>query len=577
MFYQKHFTYIKCFVNTCSLVDRCGILKGMSKITVSDQIIKALELHGVKYVFGVPGEETEDLLFSLEKSKIRFIPTRHEQGAAFMADVWGRLTGTVGVCLATLGPGATNLITGLADAYLDKSPVFAITGQAHSNRHHKESHQYIDVAAMFAPISKWNTVIYSSAVVTESIAKALKVAEMEKPGVTHIDLPEDIAGLPAVGEIIPVKKIRRAAPDHKAIAAALVLIEKSKEPVILAGNGAIRKLASKHLRMLAETMNIPVVSTFMGKGAVSDRAPYSLHTAGMKARDYPVIALEEADLIISVGHDIAEYDPEYWHTKKQPVIHIDFDPSEVYTSYQPDVEIIADISATLWEMLHQLQDKKVAPFKTWYAHIKNAIEKDLESYEKPGKHITIPFVLAELRKVMKDTDIILSDVGSHKMWIARNFPVYEPGTCIISNGLASMGISLPGGMAAKLARPDVRVVSVMGDGGFLMNSQEIETAKRIGVPYVIVIVNDNDYGLIAWKQTNHRGRAVGTKLGNPDFVKYAESFGIKGYQPKTTADVGKVLKKAIDSNELCLVAIDIDPSENLKLSAKTGKGLKIGK
>lgn len=546
------------------------------KQTVSDQIIAALEAHGVRYVFGVPGEETEDLLFSLANSTIQFIPTRHEQGAAFMANVWGRVTGKAGVCLATLGPGATNLVTGLADAYLDKAPVVALTGQAHSDRHHKESHQYIDVVSTFRPITKWNTAIYSPAVVSESIAKALKIAEMEKPGVTHIDLPEDIAALPAKGELIEVKKVRRGAPDHKAIASALALLGRAKKPVILAGNGAIRKLASKHLRMLVERMNIPVVSTFMGKGAISDKSPLSLRTAGMKAKDYPVLVLEQADLIICVGYDIAEYDPEYWHTnKKATIIHIDFDSAEVYNCYQPAVEIVADISATLWEMLRILDEENAKPFTTWFSHIKKAIEKDIASYEKPVKKPTIPFVLHELRRAMKDTDIIISDVGSHKMWIGRNFPVYEPGTCIISNGLASMGIALPGGMAAKLARPELRVVSVMGDGGFMMNSQEIETAKRIGVPYTIVVVNDNDYGLITWKQTSHRGRAVGTTLSNPDFVKYAESFGIKGYKPKTSADVYKTLKKAIDSNELSLVVIDIDASENMKLSAKLGKNLKI--
>lgn len=543
--------------------------------TVSDQIVKALEAHGVAYVFGVPGEETEDLLFSLAESNITFIPTRHEQGAAFMANVWGRVTGKAGVCLSTLGPGATNLITGLADAQLDKAPVVALTGQAHSDRHHKESHQYIDVAGTFRPITKWNTVIYSPAVVSESVAKALKVSEMEKPGVTHLDLPEDIAALPAQGKIIPVQRVRRGAPDHKAIARALALLSESKQPIILAGNGAIRKLASKHLRMFAEKMNIPVVSTFMGKGAVSDKSPLSLRTAGMKAKDFPALALEQADLIISIGFDIAEYDPAHWHTKHQTIVHIDFDPAEVYALYQPEVEIVADISATLWEMIRILEEQEVRPFATWYKKLKQTIEKDIASYEKVPQRPTIPFVLHQLRKVLRDTDILLSDVGSHKMWIGRNFPVYEPGTCIISNGLASMGIALPGGIAAKLARPDVRVVSVMGDGGFLMNAQEIETAQRIGVPFTIIVVNDNDYGLISWKQKNHRGRAVGTKLGNPDFVKFAQSFGIKGYKPKNARDVGRILKKAITSDELSLVVVDVDASENLKLSAKLGKNLKI--
>lgn len=538
--------------------------------TVSDFIVKALELHGVEYVFGVPGEETEDLLFSLSRSKqITFIPTRHEQGAAFMANVWGRLTGKIGVCLSTLGPGATNLVTGLADAFMDKAPVLALTGQADSKRLHKESHQYIDVVALMRPISKWNTLLHTSTITAEVVSKAIRIAETEKPGVTHIDIPEDIAHMSYEGTPIEIIKVRRGAPDYKAIEKAVTLIERSKRPIILAGNGAIRKRAAKQLRLLSATYNIPTVSTFMGKGAVSDLEVQSLYTAGMKTKDIPAYALEKADLVIAVGYDIAEYDPSFWNTKNgRPLIHIDFETSETYEYYQPTVEIIADVSGTLWELSRVLEERKTKTFDSWYLSYRTKMSKDIASYSKEPIIPTIPYVLSVLREYMPADAILLSDVGSHKMWIGRNFPVYEPGTCIISNGLASMGIALPGGMAAKLAFPTRKVVSVMGDGGFLMNSQEIETAKRMNVPFVIVILNDNDYGLISWKQTTHRGAAVGTKLTNPDFRKYAESFGIKAYTPKTAKDVKRDLKKAIDSNELCVVAIDIDPRENMKLTKK---------
>lgn len=545
-------------------------MKKNATVSVSDHVINILENHGVKYIFGVPGEETEDLLFSIEKSSITFIPTRHEQGAAFMANVWGRMTGKVGVCLSTLGPGATNLLTGLADAYLDKSPVFALTGQAHSNRLHKESHQYIDVVSLFRPITKWNTAILNKDITTEAVTKALRIAETEKPGVTHIDLPEDVASLQIIPSFITQNVIRRASPDYKAIAKAIALMEKSKKPIILAGNGAIRKRASRHLRILSEQFNIPVVHTFMGKGALSDKSDASLFSVGMKAKDIGVYALEQADLVIAIGYDIAEYDPEYWNTKKsRPLIHIDFSESETYEKYQPTVEIIADISGTLWELKKDLENKNFKGYSSWYTSFRKALVKDIESYNKINKQkSTVPFVLSQLREVMKDNDIIISDVGAHKIWIGRNFPVYEPGTCIISNGLASMGIALPGGFAAKLACKDQNVVSVMGDGGFLMNSQEIETAKRLGVAYTIVVLNDNNYGLISWKQKNHRGTSVGTMLTNPDFVKYTESFGVTAYHSKGRDDVKKILKKAIESKELSLVVIDIDPSENMKLSEK---------
>ena len=543
--------------------------------TIAEQIVAILASYGVEYVFGVPGEENEDFLFALSQSTITFVPTRHEQGAAFMANVWGRMTGRAGVCLSTLGPGATNLLTGLADAHLDKAPVVALTGQASSTRLHKESHQYIDVAAIFKPITKWNTVIQNPVVVAEAINKAFKIAETEKPGVTHIDLPEDIAALPAVGEIIPLTRVRRGAPDYKALAECLTLLGEASRPIILAGNGAIRKRASKQLRILSEKYNIPVISTFMGKGAVSDRAEQSLHAVGMKARDIGVVALETADLVITVGYDIAEYDPAYWNTDNtRPIVHIDFEQAEVYRDYQPTVEIVADISGTLWEIMRILDEAQARVFTSWYLPAKKAIEQDITKYATQ-KTLTVPWVLSQIRTAMDDTDVLLSDVGAHKMWIARNFPVYEPGTCVISNGLASMGIALPGGIATKLALPDRHVVSVMGDGGFMMNSQEIETAKRLGVGFTIIVLNDNDYGLISWKQTSHRGRSVGTKLTNPDFVAYAKSFGIKAYHPTTQADVTKVLQKVIPSNELTLITIDIDPKENMKLTGKLGKNLKF--
>ncbi len=537
---------------------------------VSDLVISCLEAEGVKYVFGLPGEETEDLLFSLEKSPIKFVPVRLELGASFMANVYGRITGKAGVCLSTLGPGATNMITGTADAHLDKAPLVAITGQGSSGRIHKESHQNIDIVSMFRPITKWNASIQNPHVVTEVVRKAFKLAEMEKPGATQFELPEDVAKMECMHEPIPPRRLRRAAPDYKALDEAYRLLEKSKFPLIMAGNGAIRKRASRHLRQFVSNTHIPVVSTYMGKGAISDRDEHSLFAVGLQARDFVMHAFDKADLIITVGYDIAEYAPEFWNPgKDKKIVHIDFLPAEVYEFYQPEVEIVSDVSGALWALNKRVAEENLVFDGKWFQPLRKHILNDFESYRlKEGDDFTVPGALHIIREFMNPGDILISDVGSHKIWVGRNYPVYEPNSVLISNGLASMGIALPGGIAAKLAAPQKQVVTVMGDGGFLMNSQEIETAKRIGVGFTIIVFNDNDYGLISWKQTGHTGKTFGTGLTNPDFKKYAESFGIKGYAPKTLGELRNDLKKAITSRELCLVEVPIQPEVNYQLSKK---------
>lgn len=537
---------------------------------VSDLVVKCLEAEGVKYIFGVPGEENEDLLFSLNDSSIQFLATRHENGASFMADVYGRLTGKAGVCLSTLGPGATNLITGVADAHLDKAPLVAITGQGSSRRMHKESHQNIDIVNMFKPITKWNASIQNPNITTEVIRKAFKLAEIEKPGATHFELPEDVAKMDCDLEPIKPQRVRRGSPDYKAVQTAIALLKQAKKPLILAGNGAIRKLASKHLRQFVKFTGMPVVSTFMGKGALSDRDEHSLFTVGLQAKDFVTCAFTEADLIIAIGYDIAEYAPEYWNAgKDNKIIHIDFLPAEVYDYYSPEVEIVADVSGTLWTINEILEKEKITFDEAWFKPIRKQIVDDIDSYRlKEGDEFTVPGTLHLIREVMNPGDILISDVGSHKVWVGRNYPVYEPNSVLISNGLASMGISLPGGIAAKLARPEKKVVSVMGDGGFMMNSQEIETAKRAGVGFTIIVFNDNDYGLISWKQTSHTGKTFGTRLSNPDFKKYAESFGIPAYRPANLKELKECLSKAIESQELSLVEIPIQPKVNYELSKK---------
>jgi acetolactate synthase I/II/III large subunit len=538
---------------------------------VSDIIVKALEAEGVTEIFGVPGEENEDFLFSLSQSKeITFIPTRHEQGAAFMANVYGRLTGKAGVCLATLGPGATNLLTGIADAQLDKAPVVAITGQGSSDRLHKESHQNIDVVGMFKPVTKWSSSIQNPDIAGEVVRKAFKLAEMEKPGATHFELPEDVAKAMSPTKTIRPVTLRRPMPDRQSLAFVLELLTKSHRPIILAGNGAIRKRASEQLRTLVQKFDIPVVHTFMGKGAISDKDPHSLYSIGLQGRDYVMCAIEHADLILTVGYDIAEYDPRAWNKDSaKPLVHIDFEPAEVYYHYQPEVEIVADISNTLEALSFELSKTKLTFESGWAAKIRERIEADFEAYRlSNGDDFTIPGALHLIRENMRPGDLLISDVGSHKMWIGRNYPVYEPNSVIISNGLASMGISLPGAIAAKRAFPDKRVVAAMGDGGFLMNCQEIETAKRLGLAFTIIVFNDNDYGLISWKQKAHSGRSFGTGLSNPSYIQFAESFGIKGYSPKNLVELKSTLQQTIQGNELSIVEIAINPKVNYELTQK---------
>jgi acetolactate synthase-1/2/3 large subunit len=403
------------------------------------------------------------------------------------------------------------------------------------------------------------------------VRKAFKIAEIEKPGATHIELSEDVASQEVPDSLSPIKpkRVRRPASDYKAIGQTLERLKSAQKPLVLAGNGAIRKLASKHLTEFVTRHNIPVVSTFMGKGAVSDRLGQSLFSIGLGFKDFVLEAVEESDLVLAVGYDIAEYPPQRWNPDgKKPIIHIDFDPAEVYTHYDPDVEVTGDISAALWELNEKL-DSSDLNYTNWYEPIRKRIRDDINSYRlKEGDPFTVPGVLLELRELLKDDALLISDVGTHKMWIARNYPTYCPNGCIISNGLASMGISLRRGIAAELLNKGRQIVSAMGDGGFLMNSQELETAKRLGAGYINIVFNDNDYGLISWKQYQHRERSVSTRIQNPDFKKFADSFGISGYRPEKLDDLRSTLKHAIEQQEMCLIEIPISTHVNNELTDK---------
>ncbi|MCL4513340.1 MAG: acetolactate synthase large subunit [Candidatus Eremiobacteraeota bacterium] len=536
----------------------------------SDLFVHCLEKEGVEYIFGLPGEENMDLLESLRSSSIQFITTRHEQGAAFMADVYGRLTGKAGVCLSTLGPGATNLVTGIADATLDRAPLVAITGQASLEKIHKESHQYIDVVENFRPITKWNARIEKPEIIPEVIRKGFKLAQSEKPGSCHIEVPEDVAGIDTSGSPLPSNSHRPTPGTDKASAAkALQLIAKSDYPIILAGNGVIRGRAAEALQKFAEKTRIPVAHTFMGKGVLPFDHELNLLSIGLQAHDYVNCGFDKADLILAIGYDLVEYAPKFWNPHQDKIIiHLDFTPAEVDAHYFPEVEMVGDIQQILSQLTQEANPGKSIDC---YKALRDMILSDLQEGSHNDSYPLKPQrILYDTRQVMGKEDILISDVGAHKIWVARMYPAYKPNTVIISNGFASMGIALPGAIAAKLVYPEKKVLALVGDGGFLMNVQELETACRLGTRFVCLIFNDGGYGLIDWKQIREFGRERGSRINNPDFVKLAESFGAKGYRIGKAKELIPVLEEAFSQAVPSIIDCPVDYSENLKLTQKLG-------
>ena len=541
----------------------------------SNLFIKCLEDEGVEYIFGLPGEETNDLMISLlDSKKIKFILVRHEQGASFMADVYGRLTQKVGVCLSTLGPGATNLTTGVANANMDRSPVLAITGQTTTDVLHKESHQNMDVVTMFKPITKWSWSIRNPDSIPEIIRRAFKISLAEKSGAVHLVLPQDIAKRHSEIKPIRTHELSRSRPNDELVKKGAKLILKAKRPLILVGNGVIRGSASQSLRRFAEQTGICTMNTFMAKGVISDKSERHLQSIGIKEADHAQIAMREADLIIAVGYDLVEYSPKNWnrHLDKK-IIHIDFTLAEVDTYYPPTIEIAADIEDTIDALLNELEQlKNQNPNLEELTHSEvphifrkireevvlraNRYKDDFSYPIKPEKLVT------DVRNVFAEDDIIISDVGAHKLWIAKVYNTYSPNSCIITNGFCSMGFALPGAIAAQLAKPNRKVVAMCGDAGFLMNVQELETAVRFNLPIIIVVWCDSDLGMISLKQIDEFGKSAFTKFNNPDFVKLAESFGAIGYSVKCTEEFPIVLKKAKSTDKPVIVSVDVDYSRN---------------
>ena len=535
-------------------------------MTAAELLVKCLENEGVEYIFGVPGEENIDVMDALLSSPIKFVTTRHEQGAAFMADVYGRLTGKAGVCLATLGPGATNLITGVADANMDRAPLVAIAGQGATTRLHKESHQILDLVRMFAPITKYATQVLTPDIVPEIVRKAFKVAQTEKPGCCFIDLPENIAEMDVKGKPIEVQSAYTSVPPDRKIEDAARLIAQARCPVILAGNGVVRQGASESLRSFVDLLRIPVANTFMAKGVVPFSNELFLGTIGMKARDLPWFAFERADCVICVGYDMVEYHPDMWNPNAdKTIIHIDAQPAEVDACYRVATGVLGDIGQSLRAIALCTKPRGENPFKA----VRQAVVADRAQYaDDQGYPVKPQKILWDLRQALGPADIVISDVGAHKMWTSRMYKAEQPNTCIISNGFASMGIGVPGALAAKLAYPDRKVVTVTGDAGFMMNSQEIETALRMKTPFVVLIWNDSEYGLITWHQLRHFGRPSNIAFKNPDFVMYAKSFGARGYRVERTADLLPTLKKALADDVVAIIDCPVDYAENMKLTQR---------
>ena len=541
----------------------------------SDLFIKALENEGVEYIFGIPGEENLDMLDSLRNSKIELILTRHEQGAGFMAATYGRLTGKPGVCMSTLGPGATNLVTPAAYAQLGAMPMLMITGQKPIKKSKQGRFQIIDVIDMFQSLTKLTKQIVNGHNIPSLVRESFRLAMEERPGAVHLELPEDVAEEEAGDRIFEVVGHRRPDASDKSIMYAAKMIEEAKSPLLLIGAGANRKRTSHALTEFVESTGIPFFDTQMGKGVIDERHPLFLGTAALSANDFLHNAIDHADLIINVGHDVIEKPPFFMEEGKQDVIHINFFPAEVDDVYFPQLNVVGDIAHSI----HHLTEL-VDPMDTWdfsyFMRVKTEVDSHLSKYFEDTRFPMLPQRLVHnIRKRLAEDGIVTLDNGVYKIWFARNFACYQPNTLLLDNALATMGAGLPSGMAAKLIYPNKKVVSVCGDGGFMMNSQELETAVRNKLNIIVIILNDSSYGMIKWKQEGIGFESYGLDYKNPDFVKYAESYGAIGHRPTSDEDFNVIFENCLNTDGVHVIDLAVDYSLNhsilnvkLKESAK---------
>lgn len=541
----------------------------------SDLLVRCLETEEVSHIFGVPGEENADFMMSLKGSEnIRFFLTRHEQGAAFMAEAYGRLLGSPAVCLGTLGPGATNLITGVANANMDRVPMLVVTGQGSSTRLHKESHQIMDAVNMFRPVTKWAVRVINPDTIPEIVRKAVRIARGEKPGAVHIELPEDIAKAHTSEVPMQPRRFVRPVPDRDLIGKVADALATKKRPVIIAGNGCVRKRLENALTGFCETTGLSVISTFMAKGAVDVDSVHCMYTIGLSARDVPAYAIDEADAILTIGYDMVEYPPALWNVNSdKTIIHIDYTPAEIDEHYNPEYELIGDIKKTLLRLTDAVKSRRLEYDLTPFRQLREKMAKELSAManEETSGSVKPQKILLETRKLLARDAIVLSDVGAHKMWIARHFHCHEPNTCLIPNGFCSMGSALPGAIAAALIYPQREILAICGDGGFMMNVQEMETAKRLGVNITVMVWEDHEYGLIAWKQQAEFGATTDLRFGNPDWGDLSQAFGWRCHRVTQSRELAATVRAAVDEPGPSLVIVPVDYRENMKLTQHLGK------
>ncbi|WP_440945245.1 acetolactate synthase large subunit [Methanosarcina sp. T3] len=526
----------------------------------SDLFVAQLKEEGVEYVFGLPGEENLAFLESLRNSNIKLIITRHEQAAAFMAAAYGRLTGKAGVCFSTLGPGATNLVTGVAQAQLIGAPLISISGQKALVDNWQARFQLVDVVRMMKPLCKKAVSISDPGMIPTVIRNAFKHAEAEKPGAVHIELPEDVAGEETDAVVQKRSEIKTPSPDPEAVEMAADMIREAENPLIIVSSGANRKAVAEELEYFARKTGIYLVHTQMGKGVVPDDCPYSLFATGIHARDYVNCGIDGADLIITVGYDIVEYPPYLWNRYlDKKIINLDFVDSVPDRYFNPSVEVIGDVASSIRQLAARIPEKRDFPF---FENTRIFIEEKVNSPFRKGYPPLPQAVVQSVRKVLGREDIIALDNGIYKLWFSRLYKAFAPNTVLLDNALATMGAGFSAGLVAKLLHPERRVLSVCGDGGFMMNCQELETAIRYGIPLVVLILNDNAFGFIKWKQKKMHFEDFALDYGNPDFVLFAESFGAKGLKVKEGDDLSEVLEKAFSLNKLVVIECPIDYSVN---------------
>jgi acetolactate synthase-1/2/3 large subunit len=541
--------------------------------TTAELIVECLESEGVTHVFGIPGEENIRLVDALSRSSIDYVLTRHEQGASFMAEVYGRLTGKAGVCSATLGPGAINLLLGVADATTNSTPLLALSAQVGMRRSYKESHQGVDLVSMFAPVTKWSALVATPGAVPEMVRKAFKLAQTERPGAVYLAVPEDVEASDAPPAALPlhVNVPRPDDPSVVQVERAAEILQAAHNPVLLAGHGAARSEASGAVRRFAEKLGMPVATTFHGKGVMPDDHPLALGAVGFMRHDYVNFGFDQADVIVAVGYELQEFDPVRINPRGDTkIIHIHRFPAEVDAHYDVSVGLHADIGRSLDALAAAVERDHPPAFGQ--ERIRELLSQELDGGRSDDRFPLAPArIVADTRAALAREDIVLVDTGALKMWMARLYPTYEPNTCLISNGLSTMSWTLPGAIAAKIARPDAKVLVATGDGSFLMNSQEIETALRVRTPMVILIWVDDAYGLISWKMDLEIGHNVDTRFANPDFVAYAESFGATGYRISSAEQLLPTLREALAADTVSVIACPVDYTANSALIASLGE------